>query len=625
MSSLADALASLESANASISAISSKYPSEFPIDRTSRPIDLRSETSRLKREQDRLQETLTSENHKSFTRSKNFYVAPGGVLVNARWVPEPEDLPMREVKKASPKKTTHPQNSLVRVDGETHHCAESNAVTWLCERVLPLLPKQNDPTAVFGRTELKLETFQLDDDDIDGVQEKNNTVGGFFITDAKGAHILRVFLEVRETPSSEGPGTDRSYGSEKTKIRFGNEQWTFSRVNRCARVPGPSIVMLLGLNGEQELLMDEKYKKGQYLETEKHCNNLYTAWLVPKENALALKDQMKKYVYISPSDPTCKWRAFKVGSKKENQNTGAGIADVLTAHINNSTASRGQSVDSLKATPSGNTGETGIKPSTLNTHTGGSSKKDFLSKPARRAALLDALGVWSHSVVCPTQYSPGSAAPDMAPAHDGLPRPDFSLATLRMDYDMCVNFRVLHVAARVEAKPSWDIGTVTLRKPGRPALLLNSKSCLESSTASGGFNSTYSKHDFDLLFVHVGEASAMPGVFVIPISDLVARLAVLGEFNRHGQILQCDGKNISPDLRLMIPTHTSRWRGVKAPVNDGTKGQFVDAKGSWALEYWVPYPNSQDDVAGTVDEVKRLVLGEKPSWDGKWTHPAFRI
>ena len=75
----------------------------------------------------------------------------------------------------------------------------------------------------------------------------------------------------------------------------------------------------------------------------------------------------------------------------------------------------------------------------------------------------------------------------------------------------------------------------------------------------------------------------------------------------------------------MIPTHTSRWRGVKAPVNDGTKGQFVDAKGSWALEYWVPYPNSQDDVAGTVDEVKRLVLGEKPSWDGKWTHPAFRI
>ena len=52
----------------------------------------------------------------------------------------------------------------------------------------------------------------------------------------------------------------------------------------------------------------------------------------------------------------------------------------------------------------------------------------------------------------------------------------------------------------------------------------------------------------------------------------------------------------------------------------------MDTKGAWALDYFVPYPSSIDDVTGAVDEVKRLLLGEKQnSWDGKWTHPAFRI
>jgi hypothetical protein len=81
----------------------------------------------------------------------------------------------------------------------------------------------------------------------------------------------------------------------------------------------------------------------------------------------------------------------------------------------------------------------------------------------------------------------------------------------------------------------------------------------------------------------------------------------------------------------MIPTSASRWRGVAPATARGgdagvVQGQFVDTKGAWALDYFVPYPSSIDDVTGAVDEVKRLLLGEKQnSWDGKWTHPAFRI
>ena len=78
----------------------------------------------------------------------------------------------------------------------------------------------------------------------------------------------------------------------------------------------------------------------------------------------------------------------------------------------------------------------------------------------------------------------------------------------------------------------------------------------------------------------------------------------------------------------MVPTAASRWRGAapKAPRGDAgvVQGQFVDARGAWALDFFVAYPASRDDVAGAVDEVKRLLLGEKPRWDGEWTHPAFR-
>lgn len=663
MSSLADALASLESANASIAQIAGSYPREFPNARTSRPIDLTSELTRVSLEQHTLRERLRSETNDddhtrcASRRARNFFVAPGGVLVNAVLVPEPPCV-IPKPKPKSPQKTTHPQNGFVNV-GATYHSAEACAVRWLRERVVPLLPKQHDAQKVFGVTTLTLETFPLDEDDekvarglllkkcLDrGFSDEetsqdassSSSVGGFFVTDASGFRVLRVLLEVRETPSSCGARADRQYGGGETQSRFGNEQWTFSRLNRAARLPGPCVVLMLGLNGEAACLRDQTLagmgngvdngvSNGEQLET--HTNNLYKAWCVPKGNALALRDKLKNVVYVTNGDSSCKWRFFKVedgnGKVECKQCAASGIADVLAAHINASLASRGQSVDLHRAVASSGPR---METSTVNT-----TGPVMLPKPRRRAALLDALGLWTHDseASVPTKQPPGSAAPAMAPAQDGLPRPDFSIATLRLDYDMCSTFRVLHVTARVVSTPSWDIGEVCLRKPGRPVFPMKEKFGVHFDESSGGFGAPYSKKEFDLLFVHVGETSSVPGVFVIPMNDLVSRLAVLGEFTRRGQTLTCDADSISPDLRMMIPTSASRWRGVAPATARGgdagvVQGQFVDTKGAWALDYFVPYPSSIDDVTGAVDEVKRLLLGEKQnSWDGKWTHPAFRI
>ena len=217
MSSLADALASLESANACIDAIAGSYPRAFPNDRTSRPIDLTSETARVRREQQTLQRAMTSENDAPVStsrREKNFYVAPGGVLVNAALVPEPDPAPRRkEPRRDPPPRASHPPNARARLGNETHS-AEARAVQWLRDKVVPLLPKQHDPKAVFGRTALGLRTFPLDRDDDEAAREKDapESVGGFHVVDASGASVLRVLLEVREVPSTEGPGTDAAYG-----------------------------------------------------------------------------------------------------------------------------------------------------------------------------------------------------------------------------------------------------------------------------------------------------------------------------------------------------------------------------------------------------------------------------
>ena len=174
MSSLADALASLESANACIDAIAGSYPRAFPNDRTSRPIDLTSETARVRREQQTLQRAMTSENDAPVStsrREKNFYVAPGGVLVNAALVPEPDPAPKRkEPRRDPPPRASHPPNARARLGNETHS-AEARAVQWLRDKVVPLLPKQHDPKAVFGRTALGLRTFPLDRDDDEAARE----------------------------------------------------------------------------------------------------------------------------------------------------------------------------------------------------------------------------------------------------------------------------------------------------------------------------------------------------------------------------------------------------------------------------------------------------------------------
>jgi hypothetical protein len=79
---------------------------------------------------------------------------------------------------------------------------------------------------------------------------------------------------------------------------------------------------------------------------------------------------------------------------------------------------------------------------------------------------------------------------------------------------------------------------------------------------------------------------------------------------------------------MMIPTNASRWRGVTPVRRKGdvgvTEGRFVDAESAWAWDFFVAYPAAAEEVAGAAEKAIRLVLGEKPSWDGNWTHPAFR-
>ena len=645
MSSLADALASLEAANACIDAIAGSYPRAFPNDRTSHPIDLTSETARVRREQETLQRAMTSENDapEDPRREKNFYVAPGGVLVNAALVPEPDPVPKPKPRMDPPPRASHPPNARARVGDETHS-AEARAVQWLREQVVPLLPKQPDPKAVFGRTSLGLRTFPLDDDDEASHRETENdasstydseSVGGFHVVDATGASVLRVLLEVREVPSSEGPGTDRAYGPSRPE-RWGREHWTFSRVNRAARLPGPCVVLLLGADGASRRALDEAYTLDANENDESTRNarienaekNAYVAWCVPKENALALRDTLKPYVVVSRSDATCKWRAFRVASAKKDtpkKNAAEALASTLARHIDASVTSRGQSVALDVPLP----GFLRVKKQNI-----GSIAE--LEPARRRGALLDALGTWSHPTtnrstaetkpIAPKKNPPGSAAPAMAPAWDGLPSATAgSVATLRLDYDLGTSFRVLHLSAIVHAEASWDIAAATLRKPGRAPT-----SSFYRNARAGGFGAPYESTDFDVLFLHVGQASAVVGCFVIPMNDLVARLHVLGAFERRGKTYACDASTVGTELRLMVPTDASRWRGVAPPRpprgGDAgvVRGQFVDARGAWALDYFVAYPASPDEVAGAVDEVKRLLLGEKPRWDGEWTHPAFR-
>ena len=588
MSSLADALASLESANACIDAIAGSYPRAFPNDRTSRPIDLTSETARVRREQQTLQRAMTSENDAPVStsrREKNFYVAPGGVLVNAALVPEPEPAPKRkEPRRDPPPRASHPPNARARLGNETHS-AEARAVQWLRDEVVPLLPKQHDPKAVFGRAALGLRTFPLDRDDDEAAREKDapESVGGFHVVDASGASVLRVLLEVREVPSTEGPGTDAAYGPSRPE-RWGREQWTFSRVNRAARLPGPCVVLLMGADGAARHAADEAYtssgnedasaRSARIADAER---NAYVAWCVPKENALALRDVLKPYVVVSRRDATCKWRAFRVVFDERGGTAAEALASTLARHIDASVASRGQSVALDVPLP----GFLRIK----STNKRGFGSTSEFEPARRRGALLDALGTWSHPAPISStnparERTPGSAAPAMAPAWDGLPSATAgSVAALRLDYDLQTSFRVMHLSAAVQAEASWDIAAVTLRKPGRAPT-----SSFYRNARAGGFGAPYESTDFDVLFVHVGQASRAVGCFVIPVSDLVARLHVLGEFERRGKTYACDASTIEPEVRLMVQTAASRWRGVapKAPRGDAgvTRGQFVDARGA---------------------------------------------
>ena len=295
------------------------------------------------------------------------------------------------------------------------------------------------------------------------------------------------------------------------------------------------------------------------------------------------------------------------------------MASTLARHIDASVASRGQSVALDVPLP----GFLRIK----STNKRGFGSTSELEPARRRGALLDALGTWSHPISeqpeQPLKQPPGSAAPAMAPAWDGLPSATAgSVAALRLDYDLQASFRVMHLSAVVQAEASWDIAAVTLRKPGRAPT-----SSFYRNARAGGFGAPYESTDFDVLFVHVGQASRAVGCFVIPVATWsrgcrARRVREAGQDVRvRREHDRAGGASDGPDRRQPLARAAPEAPRGGAGV---TRGQFVDARGAWALDFFVAYPASRDDVAGAVDEVKRLLLGTKPRWDGEWTHPAFR-
>ena len=50
----------------------------------------------------------------------------------------------------------------------------------------------------------------------------------------------------------------------------------------------------------------------------------------------------------------------------------------------------------------------------------------------------------------------------------------------------------------------------------------------------------------------------------------------------------------------------------------------MDPIGAWAREYFVAFPEDENDVARAELEARRILLGDAPSWDGEWVHPMFR-
>ena len=586
MGSIADVMAGLAAADAHIASLPGSYPRDpgdadgkfVPI---SRRVDLTAESARVRLEQETLM-TQLQRGERAARRDRNYYVAPDGSLHDAALVPEPPPASPSPPPKR-PRKT-HPVGERVRVGDETYS-AESRALEWLRKYVVPLLPTESVPTAVFGRGSRSIRRVV---DDYDDRRERNASASassvGFrgarlVITDASGADILPVHLCARETPSSEGVGANPSYDRD----RWGRERWTFAGVRECARVEGPCVVLLLALDGEAADPTVDRVDE----------RRAYRAWCVPKEDALRTHDAHKNHVVVALDDASCKWKPYRVGGGRDCADVAAPLAATLARHVDAMVASRGQSLGRAVAPTRVATATVATEPA-----------RGSLPASRRRELFERALGLWAAPPRPPPRSRPRDAAADAAAVDDDL-------AMLRLDYDASVTFAIQRKRGSLASDKDWDVVTAPLTRSGKPG------------AGRGGV--AYRKEDFDALFVDVPSASHAPGCFVIPVNDLVKRRHVLGEYVEPGagRTHRCDESIVGTNLRLMVPKRASSWRGVRAPY-DAKDGCFVDPASAWAKEYFVAYPTGPEDAARAAEEARRLLLGERPSWDGEWTHPIFR-
>jgi hypothetical protein len=197
----------------------------------------------------------------------------------------------------------------------------------------------------------------------------------------------------------------------------------------------------------------------------------------------------------------------------------------------------------------------------------------------------------------PPKHPPGSAAPAMAPA---LGRPAERHRRLRC-----------HAAPRLRpaARPSaccTSRRSSTRRRPGtsrrRRCASRGARrtSSFYRNARAGGFGAPYESTDFDVLFVHAGQASAEAvGCFVIPVSDLVARLHVLGAFERRGKTYACDASTVANGTASDGPDRTPAAGAASAPEGETSAGRRRSgraaassstraARGRWTTSWRTP-------------------------------------
>ena len=660
MASVAEVLAKVDAARSHIDAVSRSYPRD-PGDASasthfasvSVPTDLASACSRVRAEQTALAERV--EGARFPPRDLNYYVAPDGSLRDAAHVPDPPPSRPLNPPRVAKSRVAHAVGDLARTSCGRAYPAEVDALAWLRECVLPLLAPERDPRAVFGTASRRFVALPRERAETGTLREPSGerreeppssssrtssespseseasafappSVGAnVALADATGAPIVRIHLNARLVPSATGRGDDREY--DLNPSRFGAEAWTFANARPVVDEPGPCAVLFLGADGE--------YRSGANPEGVSR-RRAWRAWLCLKEDVARLHETHKPWTTARLGDPACKWAPHAV-PRRDAPEFGVDVAGPLAAALEelyrSAVASRGASLSFGASRCSGRDDgnaetffpgpgpppapryATAAAAAAAKKNPAGKGKRaGFGSAAARREALRSALGAWT--------VLPGPDDP-----HRSLGGERHSLSTLRLAYDLNARFAIHVRRGTVVAEKHWDVVTLDLTRDGKPK-------------ARGAANALRvdDRGPFDAVWIDCPGASRDPGCFLIPARDLVRNRHAMGALGEDGRTLAgesrggegkgaprfaCDERLVGPRLRLQVPRLRSRWRGERAPY-DAKEGEFVDPIGAWAREYFVAFPEDENDVARAELEARRILLGDAPSWDGEWVHPMFR-